>query len=473
MPSPKPLGLLAPLLAALVALPAPAADRALLIGGGQYQSPTIKALPGIDIDIAAMRRVAANLGFAPADTRVLLDQAATLSAVQGSLRDWLRDGVGPDDRVLIYFSGHGAQVRDQNGDETDTVDEALVAYDSSHVVGADGEPGITDVLLDDDFGRLLAAIPSRDILVLVDACFSGTVTRSVEFNSGQSGTFNAEVKFLAYPGMPQAHPRGMDQIVHDGTAHYSAVSAAGDDEKSLATIRGSLFTQGLAFAIGEAVRNGASLTPRQVKSETARFIEQQLGPADKAKVFHPQISGGDVLADKPLRLVSVSAGHGPFWNQIKALAETLKPLAIQANRLSLREGEKLELTVEVPRDGYLNIVGIDPHDTAIVAFPNGVHPANRNNKVCAGRVRIPGDLPFDLPASPPYGPTLMVAFFTDEPVNLFESGDGRRDAKGNMQDAFPHLSGFGTRGFNPTAKAAPVGAAGTLEVTVCPAAVCP
>jgi len=81
MPSPKPLGLLAPLLAALVALPAPAADRALLIGVGQYQSPTIKALPGIDIDIAAMRRVAANLGFAPADTRVLLDQAATLSAV--------------------------------------------------------------------------------------------------------------------------------------------------------------------------------------------------------------------------------------------------------------------------------------------------------------------------------------------------------------------------------------------------------
>ncbi|WP_295401176.1 caspase family protein [uncultured Thiocystis sp.] len=459
------------LLAALVAAPAIAADRALLVGGvGKYQKMEWD-LKGIDLDIEMMRKVAANLGFAAGDTKVLLNEDATQAALQAHLTDWLRRGVTADDKVLIYFSTHGTQVPDQNGDEDDGVDEALTLYDLRNSLGPDGQPTLTGILLDDDFERALAAIPNRNALVLIDACHSGTVVRAVQLSSLQSGSAESQAKFFAYPGMPRSLSRGLGQMVAKGGQSYVSIAAAAaaDDEQSLATDRGSLFTQGLAQAIGQTVSIGGSLTPQQLRDATAAFVVEQLGQKDRSRIFHPQLGGDPTLANKPLRLVGVTAGHGPTWDKVQALVGRLNPLSFQTNQQRFREGEKLELTIDVPRDGYLNVINIDARDTPIVVFPNGFH---RDNRVRAGRLNIPGDLPFELPASTPYGPTLLVSFFTDEPVNLFENGDGWRDVAGNMLDAFPQLSQIGMRGFVPTAKTARA-MAGALDVTVCPASGCP
>jgi len=470
-PSRTSLSCLVALVSALGLSQAAAADRALLVGVGHFRDAPALALKGIDLDLDSMRTVARQLGFTPAATRVLSDADATLTKVQAELADWVRTGVGPDDQVLIYFSTHGTQVPDLDGDETDDgEDEALVMYDVREDKTPDGTPTLANVLSDDDLERALAAIPSRNVLVVVDACHSGTVTRDLKLRSLRTGTDEAQVKFYAYPGMSAPRPRGVSKGVPAQALNYVSLAAAADDEESIATPRGSLFTQALAQAIAKGLDLRKSLTPTEIRDQTTGLIADALGESDQARVFHPMLGGDPNLFDKPLRLAPTTNGQGPIWNAVQALAGGMTPLAMRANRQTFRVGERLELTIEVPQEGYLNVVGIDPEDHAIVAFPNRFYP---DNKVQQGQIRLPGTLRFDLPAQAPYGPTLLAAFLTDRPVNLFETSDGLRDARGKVLDAYPPPSYAGLRGFPPTAPSAPAGFAGTIEVRICPAAGCP
>lgn len=76
-----------------------------------------------------------------------------------------------DTLVIIYYSGHGGQNPDQNGDESDGLDEFIAASDTDVVPGA-----FIDILTDDDLQVLLANLESEHILIVIDSCFSGGLT---------------------------------------------------------------------------------------------------------------------------------------------------------------------------------------------------------------------------------------------------------------------------------------------------------
>jgi hypothetical protein len=108
-----------------------AADRALVIGIGSYANlPEKMFLEGPKNDVPLIEKLLKEkLGY-PADSiRVLRDQDASRAAILASIDEWLVNGTEPGDRVYFYFSGHGLQVKDQNGDEEDGLDEALSTYD--------------------------------------------------------------------------------------------------------------------------------------------------------------------------------------------------------------------------------------------------------------------------------------------------------------------------------------------------------
>jgi len=65
--------------------------------------------------------------------------------------------------LTIFYTGHGAQVKDSNGDEDDHYDEAMV-FDSGHIV-------------DDDLLVLLKEFSTTEIpiLLLTDCCHSGSI----------------------------------------------------------------------------------------------------------------------------------------------------------------------------------------------------------------------------------------------------------------------------------------------------------
>jgi len=78
---------------------------------------------------------------------------------------------GPQDTLVIYYAGYARQLEDDNGDEVDGFDEALVLYDEKGKLSEDG------LLRDDDFGRTVAdsCTPEANVLIIADCNNSGSI----------------------------------------------------------------------------------------------------------------------------------------------------------------------------------------------------------------------------------------------------------------------------------------------------------
>lgn len=441
------------------------ADRALLIGVGKYQMDSAN-LPGIDLDIGMMKEAAESLGFAPANIKVLLDQDATASNVKSTMESWLVNGAGPGDRVLIYYSGHGAPVPDENGDEDDNADETITMHDLA-ITRRNGKSTLSGVLLDDDFGRILGTMRSRNVLVLVDACHSGTATKSLKFSTRSLGVSGGVSKSFEYKDMPlTSRSFKVESRTNAGGGSYVAISAAADSEKSIATSRGSVFTLGIRDAVMKGKESGVrSLTPRKLWQAASAFVNSAL-PADRQ--FHPQINGNPALMDQPIMLAVTSEGRGPVWRKVEQLADGSGGVRIVTDKSTFSEGEKMVMKVQVPEEGYLNIVNVGPDDVPIVLYSNQHH---QDNRVSAGTVTLPtADMSFDLVAREPYGASLLVAVVTKKPINLFKTADAERDEKGNIKDLLGRLSEDGMsnmRAWKVESRKSSDYQAGKLETRIC------
>ncbi|NJO14247.1 MAG: caspase family protein [Thioploca sp.] len=77
--------------------------------------------------------------------------------------------VNNQDRVIIFFSGHGSYVRDDNGDESDQLDDVLVPLDVNDLE----MPRRQEVIVDDQLVQLVNALPTATVLTFIDACYAG------------------------------------------------------------------------------------------------------------------------------------------------------------------------------------------------------------------------------------------------------------------------------------------------------------
>ncbi len=150
--------------------------RALLVGIQAYPAETNwTPLAGPHADVEAMRRALIDrASFREENIRVLLDQQATRAGVLAAF-DEMIDEAGRGDLILFYFSGHGSQMSDDDGDEaSDGLDESLVPYD------AFTREGRRNDIRDDEIEKRIArANQKTDQVVLVfDCCNSGRVDRS-------------------------------------------------------------------------------------------------------------------------------------------------------------------------------------------------------------------------------------------------------------------------------------------------------
>jgi hypothetical protein len=434
----------------IAASPAFAEDRALLIGVATYEMPD-NNLPGIDKDIGQMNDIAQRFGFPRAT--ILRDDAATREAILDAMRTALIDGVGPNDRILIYFSGHGAQIPDEVGDQPDGQDDVLVAHDVQPATNKTGQPTLTGVVVDREIGDLLARSPSRNIILVVDACHSGTIDKAINLRQPVMGSSLAVPKFLRWAGAGRRNKAfsAAPRTPGAATGKYVSLSAAGDDQAALAGPNGSFFT----VAIGEAVAAHSatgSITPNDMLTQAKAYISTHVR-ADQS--FDPEIHGDPALREKPIALTSTSNGDGPNWTRASDLADKASPLAIRDIKSRYTDGETLEFSIDAPTDGYLNVLNINPDDTVTLLYPNKYNPENR---VASGAVRIPTDqMPFTLPAGAPYGKALVLAIVTKQPFNLLKTSVDGGDSKSPL--ATPSLSALielgkaAQRGFSAVGKA--------------------
>jgi hypothetical protein len=412
-------------------------DRALLIGVGRYAQFEEK-LNGVSLDIAMMREFVHLMGFKTHEIKVLEDEQASTAKVYDAVENWLIDGAGPDDRVLFYFSGHGSQIPDENKDEDDQFDEVLLLYDTV-LTEKHGRQTLSGVLLDDHLNHMLARMKSRNILVILDACHSGSATKRMQLSSRSFQTGQAKVKYFYYsPSLEAADGSGSFDLmkpraIPGAESHYVAITACRDDEKTVATAQGSIFTLGLRQTVRSAAAAGANITPEELQLGTTKFIREQI--RSDVAVFHPQIAGNSHLRKRPLKLISAAPGNGFVRQKLETLVhKSNETVWIKLNKACFEPGEALEISVWIPEPGFLNIMHIAVDDQATVLFPNQYHP---QNAVGRGKITLPTRrMDFEMVAQGPSGPNLITAFLTRSPINGYQNGF--RSAKGVLAELSPN-----------------------------------
>lgn len=429
-----------------------AADKALIIGVGKYNLPSAN-LKGIDLDVKMAADMALYMGISPENIHVVMDEGATLANVKDEM-GWLAKDVGSKDRVFFYFSGHGTQVPDKNGDEADGLDEAMVLHD------IDGK-SYNGLYIDDDFGGALKKIPSQNIVVMVDACHSGTGTKSWGSTGNSFNVTEGQMKFLNLFNVKPKKASTRDYGVSEKSAgedNYLAIAAAQDNQQSIATNRGSLFTVAFRDAFDEERSKGNFSLQKVFKSTEARL-------ASSGVKFQPNLSGNMAIANSAIKVVN-NAGdspaaentpaannapaaprNGPLWMKLSKLLGGMPSMAIAAPKVLLN-GEKTEFTVDVPANGYLNVVMVGPADNGTVLFPNSFA---KDNRVQAGKFTFPtAKMGFKITAMPPYGKTMVVAFLSEQPLNLLDEGFGNRDSSGKTIKPFAHMTQSGIQAVHKT-----------------------
>jgi hypothetical protein len=156
---------------------------ALIVAIGEYPSNSGWGNLSSINDIKYVKAGLMKHGFSDGDISLLLNQQATKAGIIKALDD-LYNRVQLNDIVVFHFSGHGQQIFDDNKDELDGYDEALIPYDAAaryDPVTYKGENHLRDDLLGEKLKRIREKIgPKGSLIVLVDACHSGTSTRGAD-----------------------------------------------------------------------------------------------------------------------------------------------------------------------------------------------------------------------------------------------------------------------------------------------------
>ncbi|MFH1117692.1 MAG: caspase family protein [Pseudomonadota bacterium] len=175
------------------ALGAKTIERALLVGVGNYPDPE-KRLPGIGSDLDLLVKTLVDKGVMERSSiKILADREGTRSNIVSHIKTWLIDKSRPGDTVLFFYSGHGIQVWDKNGDEVqDGMDEAFLCYDAKVSklrtrkefrgrVGYAYDPDqCENLLVDDEIGHMLQRLKGRTVVFISDSCHSGSVFKRID-----------------------------------------------------------------------------------------------------------------------------------------------------------------------------------------------------------------------------------------------------------------------------------------------------
>lgn len=291
--------------AAAAQRPAPAIDYAARYPGGGDPSGRYALMVGIDnyegignslngpvADSRLIGRVLVEkYGFLPANVVYLSDREATREHIAEAFLRHLGQA-GPNGVAVFYYSGHGMQLEENLAltgvldPEPDDVDEALFMW------GADGRGGI---LLDDELGFLASRLNTDRVLMIMDACFSGTGTMGGAAGepkeqkwSDVKGNVTLPEKFFTSSAADLAAPKSGDasDLMREPQRHL--LLAASSDEQLSWTASGwpkyggtiSVFTYFLADALeGSAPDATFSQLMRGVRDRTLAYTRANYNAA--------------------------------------------------------------------------------------------------------------------------------------------------------------------------------------------------
>jgi hypothetical protein len=333
-------------LAALLLATTPAlaqTKRALIVAIGDYPNSTNKnrgATDWADIssanDVPLIQKALQKQNFT--DIIVLRDAAATKAGIQAAL-DTLIARCNKGDIVVIHFSSHGQQIDDDDKDELDAYDEAIVCYGApTEAVGRFANYDGSQHLRDDELGKFVNRLRTRlgadgDVLLIADACHSGTITRGntslIRGNSKPmhlAGHQNRSGKKGTQQPRPFLTSTASLSASQTGLAPYVVISAARADEANQeCTTAANLPAGSLSYAFSRSMTN---LRPGETYRLLFNRIVTELQRMGKSQ--HPEIDGN---ADRQLFGGRVVA-QLPYYT-ISELTENRRQLTIPGGRLEM------------------------------------------------------------------------------------------------------------------------------------------
>jgi len=310
--------------------------RALVIAIGNYPGASGWQSISSANDIPLIRAALAYQKFT--DVTVLQDDKATKTGIINALNTLIGQ-CRPGDQVVIHFSSHGQQISDDSNDELDGYDEAIVCYGAPASATAKPNYDGGQHLRDDELNQLIETLrgklgASGDILLIADACHSGTISRGgIAKIRGNSQPFNLSGKapqVRSAPGRQVAKPflapspaRGG---VATGLAPYVVISAAKAGELNYEYILPDGSDKGvgsLSYVINKVLR---SVNP----SETYRLLFNRI--VAEMKLVAPQQTP-EIDGDYDRQLFGGKAVQQVPYYPIQQLTDSGKQLIIAAGRL--------------------------------------------------------------------------------------------------------------------------------------------
>ncbi len=259
--------------------------HAIVIGITAYDDARLtlpRAVSDDARDVAALL-ASPSCGYDPADVQLLLDGDASLARIRSALAG-IATRAALDDTVIVFFSGHGAQLPDGS---------ALVPAD------ADLRHPEATLLFDTELSNALERIPSRRLLVMIDACHAAGAAR---FKAGYSG---------------DSPPLGFSTKALTGLAEGSGrvlIASCRESETSvvLGGARNSLFTEHLLGALrGRARTRGDGLVR---VFETFNYVAERVraaAPGQQHPVMKTSVEDDFPVALSPGQLKGTSEAHAP------------------------------------------------------------------------------------------------------------------------------------------------------------------
>ena len=396
-------------LALVLATPALAEDRALVIGIDDYTrlNPPFALAQAVGDAHRFAGFLTDRAGFGPGQVTVLTNAAADSDAILQAVIDDLLGKTGPADRIVVYFAGAGT---------TTGTDGAAVPTLLAH----DGERALGTIPLD-FFAGLFGQVTDRKITMMIDAGFvgdadmrRGALVRGITGPAGAPADLSA---FGAGPGRElwtAAAPGGLAWESSNGgvlTAYVlEGMTGMADDNSDRIVTNDEL----LAHVSARAGTWCAAL---------ARCAEGGLTPDFAGRGSDPAFIPPDLL---PQAEAPAATGNAPltYDAMLAFVAELFAPRNAAGLSIALADGPSIAIGDEVRFEvrselsGAMVLLDIDTEGNLVQLFPSALAPAE-GSAIRAGEVlTVPSGLsanglPLRVRTTGPAGRGILLALFTE------------------------------------------------------------
>lgn len=251
---------------------------AAVFGVSDYQN--LSDLTYADDDAVSMTDLLSMQGYTTLASGT--DAMATRAAILQAIADAAAACDDTDSLFFFYFSGHGARAESASGDE-----EYIAPYDASLV-------SVNSLISTAQLSEALSQIKCRNIVVVLDTCYSGGFVddgSTIDAESGDYDGSSTSVLYSAITHFGSLLEANADEL--DATPPIT-ISASGADEESIEGYGDhGVFTYFFLESVEEGDANGDGyITATEAYSYAVDGVERVYNRYTNVSDYLPRISGG-------------------------------------------------------------------------------------------------------------------------------------------------------------------------------------